>query len=109
MKRTIWARFEQFSKQEVQALVTADLEGTVDNARMRQITPMHASDITHLLQKLVGQGDLVQEGHGRWARYRLMFAVDSVHKDPSSVHKGGSSVHRRSNRVYLGSFLSVVL
>ncbi len=63
-----------------------------------------------------GQGVLTQEEQGCWARYRLMFAPDSVHKsgssvhkDSSSVHKGLNSAHRRSNRVYLGSFLSVVL
>ncbi len=88
LKDLFGKRYDRFSKQEVQVLVTADLEGNVDNARMRQITQMHASDITYLLQKLVGQGSLIQEGHGRWARYRLMCAVDSLHKDPNSLHNG---------------------
>ncbi len=92
LKNLFNKRYDQFSKQEVQVLVTADLEGNVDNARMRQITSMHTADITRLLQKLVGQGDLVQEGHRRWARYRLMSAVDSAHKDQSSAHSRSSSL-----------------
>ncbi len=96
LKALFGKRYDQFSKQEVQALVTADLEGMVDNSRMRQITQMHASDITRLLQGLVGQGVLVQAGHGRWTRYRLVCAPSSVHKDSSSVHKDLSSAHSRA-------------
>ena len=93
-------RLEKFSKSEVQALVTADIERRVDNARMRQITGEHPADITHLLQNLVGKNVLVQEGLGRWTQYRLPRrsgsvhkGLDSVHKDLGSVHKGLDSVH----------------
>jgi hypothetical protein len=47
--RSSKGKFSRFSKLEVQALVTADLERTVDNARMRQITCGHAADMTKLL------------------------------------------------------------
>jgi hypothetical protein len=63
--------FSRFSKLEVQALVTANLERAVDKARMRQITGGHAADMTKLLQTLVAKGTLTQEGQGRWTRYRL--------------------------------------
>jgi predicted HTH transcriptional regulator len=100
-------RFNQFSKNEVQALVTADIEGTVDNSRMRQIGTIHAADVTRLLQGLVARGALVQEGQGRWSRYRLpdagyflSEAGDSVHKTGDSVHKMGDSVHKTGDSVH---------
>jgi len=40
--------------------VTADIEGSVNNARMRQITSSHAPDMTQALQNLVANGALVQ-------------------------------------------------
>jgi ATP-dependent DNA helicase RecG len=93
-------RFNGFSQYEVQALVTADVEGSVDNARMRQICPLHTVDITRLLQGLVAKRALVQEGQARWSRYRLVDAEsseykagDSLHKDVSSLHKAGDSLH----------------
>lgn len=86
-------QFKQFSKNEVQALVTADIEGAVDNSRMRQICAIHAADVTHLLQGLVAKGALMQEGQGRWSRYRLPETSHSVHKDEGSLHKGSNSLH----------------
>jgi ATP-dependent DNA helicase RecG len=85
-------KWKNFSKVEVQALVTADIEGVVDNARMRQITNNHPADITRVLQELVGRGALLQEGQARGSRYRLPAEFNSVHKD--SVHK--DSVHKDS-------------
>lgn len=87
-------KFHQFTKNEVQALVTADIEGAVDNSRMRQICAIHAADVTRLLQGLVAKGALAQEGQGRWSRYRLPETVHSVHKAGDSVHRGGGSVHK---------------
>jgi ATP-dependent DNA helicase RecG len=62
---------------EVQALVTADIEGYVDNARMRQFTGFHAADITKILQGLGSLKefyDRTARGDGRnthCPRYRL--------------------------------------
>ncbi|MCH9627503.1 MAG: hypothetical protein S4CHLAM2_11440 [Chlamydiales bacterium] len=84
-------KFPSFSKMEIQALVTADVEGYVDNARMRQITNLHATDITSILQNLVSREALVQKGQGRWTRYILF---DSLHKNSDSVHKNSDSVHK---------------
>lgn len=61
--------FSQFDHNEVQALVTADIEGEVDNYRVRQICNIHAADVTRLLQGLVAKDALVRDGHGRWSRY----------------------------------------
>lgn len=99
--------FETYSKLEVQALVTADVEGVVDNLRLRQMTGSHARDVTDLLQDLVARGLLRQEGRGRWTRYRLpepygdaasSQELSSIPSDRRSVPKDSSSVHsdRRS-------------
>lgn len=56
---------------EVQALVTADVEGSVTNQRLQQFCTDHTADITRLLQDLVAKGFLVKDGYGRWASYRL--------------------------------------
>jgi len=85
-------KFSRFTKLEVQALVTADLERTVDNARMRQITGGHAADMTKLLQTLVAKGFLNQEGQGRWTRYRLPAISDPLPSKVDSLHKSGHSL-----------------
>ncbi|MBS0350068.1 MAG: hypothetical protein JSR33_02585 [Proteobacteria bacterium] len=64
-------KLSNFNKIEIQALVTADLEGSVDNMRMRQLTSNYATDITHVLQGLVSKRALIKEGNTRGARYRL--------------------------------------
>ena len=85
----------------MQALVTADLEGWVDNARMWQITSKHPTDMTRLLQELVSRKLLTQDGQGRWTRYCLSSEADSVHKGLThSVHKTIDSVHKVTHSVH---------
>lgn len=86
LKKRLGLKFTKFSQSEIQALVTADIEGYVDNARMRQMTNKHAADITKILQDLVSQGALIQDGQGRWTRYGLPSAPSSIHMDGGSVH-----------------------
>ena len=98
--------FARFSPPEVQALVTAEIEAGVDNVRMRQIAGGHAADMTRLLQGLVAQGALRQEGTGRWARYRLHDPVaptgGSAHIGGGSVHIGGDSAHIDADSAHIG-------
>ncbi len=89
--------FNRLSKDEVLALVTADVEANVDNARMRQICTLHAADVTRLLQGLVAKGALVQEGQGRWTRYRLAAPESSLHSDVDSEHKATDSEHKATD------------
>ncbi len=96
-------RFSRFSKIEVQALVTADIEGSVDNGRMRQITGSHATDMTRVLQGLVGKMALIQEGQGRWTRYRLPAENGALHNGRYSVRNGSRSVHNDRHSVHNGS------
>ncbi len=93
--------FKSFNTQEVQVLVTADIESSVDNARMRQITGNHTADITRILQGLVAKGALAQEGRARGSRYRLAISKrDSVHNEGDSVHNEGDSVHNEGDSVH---------
>lgn len=96
LKKRFGKEFSKFNELEIQALVTADIEGFVDNARMKQITNCHSADITLLLQGLVSKQALIQRGQGRWTSYLLASSPDSVHKEISySVHSGGDhSVHK---------------
>lgn len=100
--------------EQVQALVTADVEGSVTNLRLQQFIAAHSSDITKSLQELVAKGFLVKENYGRWASYRLSdrfvlrpnrtvqqvtnseigSPVDSSpHSEQSLPHKAGSLPH----------------
>ncbi len=92
LKKRFGSKFSKFTELEVQALVTADLEEWVDNARMRQITSSHPSDITKLLQNLVSQGILMQDGQGRWSRYRLPPESDSLPMRTDSLSMGTDSL-----------------
>lgn len=94
---------------EVQALVTADMEGSVTNLRLQQFCTDHTADITRLLQDLVLKGFLVKDGYGRWASYRLsewlagsghskerppdITPEDSRHSEASSQRNEASSQH----------------
>jgi len=94
-------KFAKFNNVEVQALVTADIEGYVDNVRMRQLTGLHAADITKILQALVSQGALCQNGQGRWTQYSLPPDNDSLHLGSDSLHLGPDSLHLGSESVQI--------
>lgn len=66
------------------AVVTAQVEGSVTNGRMQEITGENSKDITGVLQNLVRDGLLTQQNQRRWASYRV--AEDSPHKSDSSPH-----------------------
>lgn len=65
-------RFSALSPTEVQALVTAKVEGSVTNARMQELTGQHPANITSLLRGLVRQGLLHQQNQRRWSSYRVV-------------------------------------
>ena len=74
----------------------------VDNVRMCQVTGNHAADITRILQGLVGKKALIQEGRGRWTRYRLPAEGDSLHNGGHSPHNGRHSPHNGGHSPYNG-------
>lgn len=77
-------RFAKLDKTAVQAVVTAQVEGSVTNSRMQEITGEHSKDITSVLQTLVRDGLLTQQNQRRWASYRV--AEDSPQSPPDSPH-----------------------
>ena len=92
LQARLGTRFNSLSPTEVQALVTADVEGEVSNGRMREICDDHPADITQILQHLVSDGLLQQHGKKRGATYCLDgLAVRSTHLEGSSTHLEGSS------------------
>lgn len=100
---------------EIQALVTADLEGQVTNIRLRQMSSHHPSDVTKILQGLVARGFLEKSGQARATTYYLPGTLptrspytterfgwdrsppnggDSPHNDGNSPPNDGNSPHK---------------
>lgn len=106
LRHALGGEYGGLGPEEVQALVTADVEGEVTNFRLRQFSDRHATDITKLLQTLVSKELLDKDGYGRAATYRLAGPLvapitpvtvgarsgqsgpDSGHKPEGSGHKG---------------------
>jgi len=84
--------------EEIQALVTADIEGTVTNLRLQQFSRQHTADLTKMLQDLCSKGLLVKDGYGRWASYQLSSArFPRSEGSQSSPHSGESSPHNEAS------------
>ena len=107
-ERELITRFgEQFSALDpvsVQAMVTAQVEGTVTNGRLQEVTGEHANDITGVLQALVRDGLLTQQNQRRWANYRVTMdsPQGSPHKGSNSPHSGSYSPHTEADSPQLG-------
>ena len=84
-------RFSKLDKTAVQAVVTAQVEGSVTNSRMQEITGEHSKDITGVLQSLVRDGLLTQQNQRRWASYRV--AENSPQSGADSPHLTANSPH----------------
>lgn len=89
LRQRFGSRFATLDKTAVQAVVTAQLEGSVTNSRMQEITGEHAKDITSVLQSLVRDGLLTQQNQRRWASYRV--AEDSPQSVDDSPYSAGNS------------------
>jgi len=89
LRQRFGSRFATLDKTAVQAVVTAQLEGSVTNSRMQEITGEHSKDITGVLQSLVRDGLLTQQNQRRWASYRV--AEDSPQSGDDSPHSAGDS------------------
>lgn len=109
LRQRFGERFARLDKTAVQAVVTAQVEGSVSNGRMQEITGEHSKDITAVLQGLVRDGLLTQQNQRRWASYRVAedfppsgedshhLVGDSPQNSPQSLgdspHLTGSSPH----------------
>jgi len=103
-------RFTKLDKTAVQAVVTAQVEDSVTNARMQEITGEHSKDITGVLQTLVRDGLLTQQNQRRWASYRVAWDSSQLGEDspqrspqlpPDSPHLTGDSPHLTGDSPHL--------
>ena len=98
LKAVLGENIGGLSGEEIQALVTAHVEGCVTNLRLQQFSRQHTADLTKMLQDLCSRGLLEKDGYGRWASYRLSpqrFPVSDG--SSSSPHIEGSSPHRAAD------------
>lgn len=71
LKKIYGTRFNKLLKSQVLALVTAQLEGSVNNARLQMMCTEHPYDITKMLHGLEEEGYLNVEGYGKGKVYYL--------------------------------------
>lgn len=109
LRRALGSRVDSLAPAELQALATADVEGSVSNVRLQELLTDHPVDITRMLTRLCDQGLLVSDNRRRWTTYRLSggpqgpslfgvddsshWAVDSGHLPESSGRLPESSGH----------------
>ena len=105
--------FETLGADEVQALVTARLEGEITNQRLQDMLALHRVDITQMLRGLVRKGLLEAEGSGRGTRYALFtanaegeMAALSATASPLSAGASPLSVGQDSDVIYLNAATS---
>lgn len=101
LARVLGTKFTQATELERLAIVTADLEGEVSNARIREMSEQHAADITLALQGLVGKKLLAQQGNKRGTSYRLAVDTSSPHKGSNSDDLSPNSTHLSSDSTHL--------
>lgn len=106
LRRRWGAKLTRLAKEEIQALVTALVEGSVCNARLQEISAAHPADISRLLQGLVAAGMLTQSGQKRGATYHIPPAPASPSL-PRPSGKQGSNAPRTVTTQDRGLPLSV--
>lgn len=106
LRRAFGSRVDALASPELQALATADVEGSVSNTRLQELLTDHPVDITRMLTRLCEQGLLVSDNRRRWTTYRLgggprepsLFdADDSSHLAGDSSHLPDDSSHLAEN------------
>jgi ATP-dependent DNA helicase RecG len=95
LRQQFGEQMDALSAIEVQALVTAALEGDVSNRRMQIASDEHPADLSRMLQRLVAKGLLEKVGRGRFSRYQIANAdfLNSPHSQMNSPHKSSTPLH----------------
>ena len=70
LRHVFGSRVDSLAAAELQALATADVEGSVSNVRLQELLIDHPVDITRMLTRLCEQGLLVSDNRRRWTTYR---------------------------------------
>ncbi len=97
LQATMADDFSRLNGEEVQALVTADVEQSVTNLRLQQFSHQHPADISKMLQTLVSKNILVKDGYGRWMSYRLSPTIFPSKKENSIPHNDDCIPHNDGN------------
>lgn len=111
LREKFGARFDSLSVEECQAVVLAETEGVVSNARLQLTSRAHPADISKLLRNLVKRGFLVQDGEKRpqcytlptYSQTPLPFEESSPDTGANSPHNGASSPDNGANSPHNGS------
>ena len=106
LQQRFGTQFAKLEGLEVQALVTAQLEGEVSNIRLQELAADHPVEITQILQGLCSKKMLVSDNRRRWARYKLPQKVATNtslggYDKRNSPHLNGNSPHLNGNLSYL--------
>lgn len=75
------SQVKSLSKDELLVLSTAEIEGSVNNARVQQMVDKHSYDISKILNSLVQRKLLIVEGYGRGKVYYLNREFNSKEKE----------------------------
>ncbi len=99
-------QFTKLQGLEVQALVTAQVEGEVSNIRLQELAVDHPTDITQILQGLCSKKMLISDHRRRWARYKIPQKVTTYtdlggYAKNNSPHLNGNSPHLNGNLSHL--------
>ena len=92
LRKLFAADFDTLIPNEIQALVTADIEGEVSNSRLQLIRMDHPVELTKMLQGLASRGFLDQVGQKRGTSYRLPAWASSLTPGASALTLGASAL-----------------
>ncbi len=93
LKKSYGVIIDTLKPAELQAMATAQLEGSVSNGRLQELVQDHRFDITKALQHLCDLDLLVSDNKRRWTSYRMPShrpdsEVNMSDKDKSLPNKG---------------------
>ena len=71
LREVLKDQYKKLNSAEVLTLVTAHQEGEITNMRLQTLADKHLSDVNKILTKLVEDGLLISNGHGRDTKYSL--------------------------------------
>jgi ATP-dependent DNA helicase RecG len=109
LKSRFGAKFDALNQIKKVALVIASIDGSIDHARLKEVSMLHPHDLTKVLQELVAGGFLESTGASKATVYFLPMTtiqktLSSTYQpdqkvselrasEPNPVHLDGSSVH----------------
>lgn len=99
LRQRFGSAFDHLSGDEVQAVVTAQVEGEVTNLSLQGMLTMHRVDITRMLRGLVREGFLKSDGVGRGTRYFLSGGTPPVSEATSLANEGAPPVSEATSPV----------